>query len=212
MSAQHATAAASRERVRSGVYRRRNADGSTTYEITYRDSDGRQRRETVGPKLREAEARLAQVKADMSRGVRVAPRRNLTVAEAAEVWMDTTGHLRTSTVAAYRSALDHHVLPAFGRRRLDALTPDDVARWAQRATTLAYRLERDRAARPDPASGAERARPGTPYRARTINLALTTLHRVYAHAIRRQGFAGTSPVVALERAERPSDERKAVTV
>ena len=49
-------------------------------------------------------------------------------------------------------------------------------------------------------------------RARTISLALTALHRVYAHAIRRQGFAGTSPVAALERAERPSDERKAVTV
>src|SRR3954471_3200647 len=137
MSTQHATGGASRERVRPGIYRRRNADGSTTYELCYRDSDGRQRRETIGSKLREAEARLAQVKADMSRGVRVAPRRNPTVADAAEVWMTACGHLRPCTVAAYRSALDCHVLPAFGRRRLDALTPDDVARWAQRATTLA---------------------------------------------------------------------------
>jgi integrase len=212
MSTPHRTGGTRRERVKPGLWRRTNADGSTTFEITYRDSDGRQRRETVGPRQREAEDRLSQRKADMSRGVRVAPRRNLTVQAAAEAWIASTGHLRPTTVAAYRAALDCYLLPAFGRRRLDAVTPDDVARWAQRATTLGYRIERDRAAHPDPASGAERARPTVPYRARTINLALTTLHRVYAHAIRRQGYAGTSPVAALERAERPSDEPKVPTV
>ena len=74
MSAQHATAADTRERVRPGIYRRRNADGSTTYEIAYRDSDGRQRRQTVGPKLREAEQRLAQVKAAACRSACGSPR------------------------------------------------------------------------------------------------------------------------------------------
>lgn len=197
-----------RERVKPGIVRRTNADGATVYELTYRDSDGRQRRETVGTKQREAEARLAQVKADMSRGVRIARRRDLTVMGAAEAWYDSTEHLRPATRRAYRASLDTHVLPAFGRRRLEAVSPDDVARWAQRATGLAYRVATDRRTFPDAPGATERARPTAPYRARTIALALTTLGRVYGHATRRQGFAGTSPVAALERAERPRDEPK----
>ena len=57
-----------RVKVRPGVYARTNGDGTTVYEISFRDSDGRQRRETVGPRMKAAEARLAQIKADMSRG------------------------------------------------------------------------------------------------------------------------------------------------
>lgn len=201
MSAAQPSGAHRRERVRPGVYRRRDGGGSTVFEIAYRDSDGRQRRETVGPRLKQAEDRLAQVKADMSRGARIAPRRDLTVRAAAEAWWASTEHLRTRE--AYRKTLDCHVLPAFGRRRLEAVTPDDLARWAQRGKTLAYRLEADRRLHPD---RRDDARPTVPYRARTVNLALVTLGRVYGHAIRRQGYAGTSPVSALERAERPSDE------
>lgn len=190
---------ATRVRVRTGVYERTNLDGSTVYEIAYRDSDGRQRRETVGPKLKAAEARLSQVKADMSRGVRVARRADLTVKVAAEAWMASNGHLRPTTVAAYRSALDVHILPAFGHRRLESVTPDRLARWAQEATTLAYRQGYTPTAK-------------VPLRAGTIGLCLRTLHRVYSHAVRRQGYAGTSPVAALERAERPSDEPKPMTI
>lgn len=186
-----------RRRVRPGVYERRNPDGTTAYEIAYRDSDGRQRRETVGPRMKEAEARLAQVKADMSRGKRIAPRSDLTVAVAAEVWLDSAQHLRQTTRDHYRASLDVHVLPAFGRRRLDAVTPDDVARFIRKAMTQAYATERGRK---------------KPYRAETIRHALRTLHRVYGHAQRRQGFAGTSPVAALERQERPRDEPKEMVI
>lgn len=194
-----------RRRVRPGVYERRNRDGSTTFEVAYRDSDGKQRRETVGPRMKEAVARLAQIKADMSRGQRVAPRRHLTVAAAAEAWLAASGHLRDTTHDAYRAALDHQVLPDFGPRRLESITADDLARWIQRAQTLAYRVERDRAAYPDPEDGPPRKRPSEPYSARTIDIALGVLHRVYRHAARRQGYAGTSPVAALERQERPRD-------
>jgi len=186
-----------RVRVRPGVYQRINGDGTVVFEVAYRDSDGRQRRETVGPRMKAAEARLAQVKADMSRGGRVARRAEMTVASAAETWLASTGHLRSTTVRAYGHALRDHVLPAFGHRRLEAVKPDDVARWAQRAMTLAYAAEHGRS---------------VIYRARTVNLALTTLDRVYAHAIRRQGYAGASPVRALERSERPRDEPKAMVI
>ena len=36
-----------RELVEPGIRRRRNRDGSISYEVDYRDSDGRQRRRTV---------------------------------------------------------------------------------------------------------------------------------------------------------------------
>lgn len=108
----------------------------------------------------------------------------------------------------YRAALDHQVLPDFGHRRLASITPDDLARWVQRAMTLAYRIERDKAAYPDPVNGPPRKRLSEPYRAETIRIALRTLHGAYAHAIHRQGYAGTSPVAGLERQERPRDEPK----
>lgn len=183
-----------RIKVRRGIYRRTNRDGGTVYEIVYRGSDGVQVSETVGPRLQDAEDRLAQAKADMSRGMRSTRTRRLTVADAAEVFMATgTGHLRPKTVSHYRASLDLHVLPAFGRRRLDSITPDDLAQWLQHAQTAAYASERGRS---------------KPYRAATIRHVLTTLHRVYGHAIRRQGYCGMSPVSALERHERPRDEPK----
>lgn len=194
-----------RERVKPGIYKRFDSDGSTKYEIMYRDSDGRKRRETVGTRLRHAEARLVQAKADMSRGVRVAASRDLTVAVAAERWLEASSHLRATTLAAYEASLKTHVLPAFGARRLESVSADDVARWAQRMRTVKYRVEADRRAYP---GTAEENRPTIPLRAATIGLALKTLHRIFAHAIRRQGFAGTSPVAALERSERPADDAK----
>lgn len=186
-----------RTRVRLGVYRRTNGDGSTTYEVAFRDSDGRQRRETVGPRLKEAEARYAQVKADMSRGTHVARRADMTVASAAATWLDSLGHLRPTTFQSYEGPLRCHVLPEFGHRRLEAVTPDQIARWTTRAMTEAYAVQHGHSA---------------PYRAATIRLALRALNRVYAHAIRRQGYAGANPVSALERAERPHDDPKPRTI
>lgn len=197
MSAQDATDAR-RARVSRGIYRRTNPDGSTVYEILFRDSEGRKRRRTTGPKLKDAEVALAQVKADMSRGARIAAASDLTVAGAAAVFMaNGTGHLRASTVTHYRQVLDVHVLPAFGRKRLQDVTPDDLARWLRSAATMEYAAAHGR---------------GKPYRAATIRHALTTLHRVYGHAIRRQGYIGTSPVAALERHERPRDDPKPIVI
>src|SRR5687768_122277 len=62
-----------RERVKSGIYVRRNRQGRKVYEITYRDSDRKQRWETIEGGIRAAEAALADKKARMGRGERVAP-------------------------------------------------------------------------------------------------------------------------------------------
>ncbi len=44
-----------REKVKPGIWRRRNAKGKPVYEITFRDSDGAQRRQTIVGGMREAE-------------------------------------------------------------------------------------------------------------------------------------------------------------
>ncbi len=199
--------ASARVKVEPGIWKRQLADGTTVYEITYRDSDGRQRRQVVGPKLGEARTALHTAKAEMGSGQRVAPApRSLTVAKAAEHWLDTID-VRPATRAAYRTSLEAHILPAFGRRRLDAVEVAAVVKWIGHAKTLAYRVECDQRAHP----GA-RVRPSEPYRAATLNRALEALSRVYGHAIRFLGYGGQNPVRALLPGERPSDEAVLPTI
>jgi hypothetical protein len=71
-----------REKVKVGIWRRRSAKGRCVYEITFRDSDRRQRRQVVPGGLREAETALADVKSRMGRGERVAPNPSLIFAVA----------------------------------------------------------------------------------------------------------------------------------
>lgn len=77
-----------------------------------------------------------------------------------------------------------HLLPRFGRRRLDSVDVDDVARLVE---------ELQRAGR----------------KAWTIRGNLTVAGRVFDFARRRLGWAGQNPVRLLDRSERPrSDQRE----
>lgn len=71
----------------------------------------------------------------------VNPRRRETVGSFAALWMSTKlkrGDLAPSTARKYASALDDHVLPAFGEVFLDQLATRDVAAWlADKATKYA---------------------------------------------------------------------------
>lgn len=190
-----------RSRVKQGIWRRQGADGKWRYEITYRDSDGKQRREVVEGGLRAAEAALSDRKARMGRGERVAPNHRLTFAEAAEEWMSAQGAtLRPATRAAYRSALDIHLLPAWGNLRLDRIDVSVIARLIEQMQTTEYRravLER---------TGRRTNRIDSGYRPWTIRGVLTPAGRVFDFARRRLSWAGTNPVRELERNERPAHD------
>ncbi|MGI8903746.1 MAG: tyrosine-type recombinase/integrase [Solirubrobacteraceae bacterium] len=174
-----------RERVEPGIYRRTGADGRARFEVSFRDSDGRQRRRTVEGGVKAARTALSSVKADLGRGKRVAPTPRLTFDVAADRWWDTrTAELRPATRESYRYSLTH-LRRAFGRRRLDDIAPAAVAAYVARHRAAGYKGS-------------------------TVRSHLMVMRQVIAFAQRRLGFAGADPVALLERGERPSvrgDER-----
>ena len=174
-----------REHVERGIWKRTGADGRTRFEITYRDSEGRQRRQVVEGGVKAARTALADVKSKMGHGQRVTPQPRLTFAAAAERWRASQeGALRPKTLATYDSHLRTHLLPRWGNRRLDSLDVDAVARLVEELR----------------ASG----RKGWTQRGVLVVAGL-----VFGFAQRRLGYAGENPVRLLERKERPhSDQRE----
>ncbi len=177
-----------RERVprRRGIYYR--LDPSTgkrlsgVFEITYYDSAGRRRWQTVEGSVEDADAARSEVVARKRRGERVAPSK-LTLMAYAPTWLDSqAGRLRPKTIATYEAHLRLHILPKLGRRRLPEVTTDDVA-----------------------SLSAEMQRAG--FAAWTIKGALATLSGLMRHAARR-GLISENPVARLERGERPTTTEK----
>ncbi len=115
MSASNPTGGPAREKVKPGIWRRKSARGAWVYEITYRDSDGRQRRQVVPGKMRDAETALAAIKSRMGQGERVAPNPTLTFADAADAWLTAKSpNLTDKTITTYRYALGMHLCLASG--------------------------------------------------------------------------------------------------
>jgi integrase len=191
-------AAPQRIKVARGIWKRESADGKKTrYEIAYRDSNGDQRRQVVEGGKRAAETALADVKARMGKGERVAPNPRLTFEDAAERWMTSvSATLRPATVSTYGTALRVHLLPAFGRKRLDHIDVDAIASLVERMQTAEYRAEVERRL-------GWPARQNNGYAPWAIRGVLVAASRIFDFAHRRLGWAGVNPVRQLDRDERP---------
>jgi integrase len=173
-----------RERVEKNIYRRTRADGQPTFEVGWRDSQGRQRWRKVEGGIKAARAARAEVEAGRARGERVAADPRLKFDDAAAIWWEARAvQLRPSTQLTYLAALKH-LRPEFGARRLADITPADIARFV--------------------AAQQRRGLKGW-----TIKGHFTVLRSVYTYAARHLGFVGTNPVSLLDRVERPKtdDER-----
>jgi integrase len=158
-----------------GIYRRRTPNG-WRYEITFADSDGRQRWRVIDGDLKAARAARGDVLAKIGRGERVAPSKR-TLAEVADAFFESHGStLRPRTLDIYRSNLTNHVLPKLGRRRVASISEDDIARLIGDLSHL------------------------SPW---SVHGVLTALSRVLGYAARR-GLIASNPVRRLERGERPS--------
>jgi len=159
-----------------GIYKR-TSSGPTVYEITFVDSDGRQRWQTIEGGLREARRARADVVSKLGRGERVV-RSHETLTEYVERWLPTLeGQLRGRTLQSYERNLKRHVLPRLGRLKVAEIQTDDIA-----------------------VVIAELRQAG--YAGWTIRTILTPLSRLLSHAARR-GVVPANPMSRLERGERP---------
>lgn len=173
-----------RVRVERGIYSRTTSTGRTVFEIVYRDSEGRQRWETVDGGVRAARARRADIAGRKGRGEKVLPQPRLTLGEAADAYWEAKAiKLRPATQSAYGASLKH-LRQRWERTRLDDVTVSTVARFVTEMEARGYA-------------------------GWTIKGALTVLGRVFDHSIRHLGWHGANPVRGLDRDERPkSDERE----
>lgn len=122
---------ARRVRAERNIYTRKGADDRTRYELSYRDSLGKQRFMTLprGTTLTAARAERDALIGARGKGERVVHSPRLTFETASKRWLaEQVCELRAATRAIYESNLRLHLLPRFGRKRLDAVEPADMAR------------------------------------------------------------------------------------
>ena len=163
-----------RVKVEPGIWQR-----GDVYEITFRDAQGKQRRRTVAGGIIAARNELAKEVAKRANGERMTADPRLRFGQAADAWLaGPVAALRPNTISTYRGAVDGHLRKRIGKRRMDDLTPDDVARVVAEMRAAGYSEW-------------------------TISTTLMVCGQVFRHAARRMGWRGTSPTTLLERGERP---------
>ena len=113
-----------RVRVEKGIYR---SPATGRLEIQYTDVTGRNRWQTVGGDLSGARVARAEAQAGYARSGS-ARRSRSTFAEVGEEWLAQQTHLRWRTRALYETALDRHLFPRVGDRRIATIDEDVIAR------------------------------------------------------------------------------------
>jgi integrase len=100
------------------------------YRVRYRTPDRRQTDKRGFKTKREAEDFLASMEVSKLRGEWVdASLSKITVREWSSSWYSAQEHLKPTTLAGYRHALDKHVLPKWGSYPLPAVSHADVQSW-----------------------------------------------------------------------------------
>lgn len=164
-----------RIRVERNIYRR----ASGIYEIGFKDGSGKQRWRTVQGGITAARALRDELLARRGRGEKVDVKARMRFGEAAIAWLDgPVRDLRPRTDECYRNAVNTHLLPRFGVRRVDGISPDDLA-------DLVREMREE---------GLSES---------TIAIAVGVVNRIYRYAARRLGFAGVNPVSVMLSSERP---------
>jgi integrase len=164
-----------RVRVERNIHRRT----SGVYEVGFKDGRGKQRWRTVDGGITAARAVRDELLSQRARGERLTNNSRLRFGDAAARWLDgPVVDLRPTTQSCYRNAVKQHLLARFGARRLDAITPDDLADLVRdlRAQGLAES---------------------------TIVIVVGVTNRIYRYAARRLAWVGANPVSLMLSSERP---------
>jgi integrase len=161
-----------RVRVERNIYRRASGVG-------FKDGSGKQRWRTVHGGITAARAARDELLARRGRGERVEVKTRRRFGDAGMAWLDgPVQDLRPRTDECYRNALNTHLLPRLAARRLDAISPDDLADLVREMREAGLSES-------------------------TIAIAIGVINRVYRYAIRRLAFSGVNPVSAMLSSERP---------
>ena len=109
-------------------------DGDKRFVACYRDPEGRQRSAGTYSSRRAAERAGNREEAKVREGAwHDHSRGQVTFAEYVEtVWLPSK-HVETTTLAAYRSYLDKHFIPLFGKRPMGKILPTEIQRWVTTA-------------------------------------------------------------------------------
>src|SRR5271165_3835186 len=108
---------------------RETSTGAKRYVVRYRTPEHTQTKRRFAT-MRDAREFAADVEGRKRRGARVKPSASrIAFGEVAESWLAGKVNLAASTRARYRSALDVHLLPAFGAVPLSDLTPERIRCW-----------------------------------------------------------------------------------
>jgi len=170
-----------RVRVERNIYRR----ATGVFEVGFKDGAGKRWR-TVQGGITAARAVREELVARRNRGEQVQTNTRRCFADAAAKWLDgLVRDLRSRTEECYRNALDRHLTPRFGTRRVDAITPYDLAD-----------LVRDLH--------------GQGLSESSSAIAIGVTNRVYRFAARRLGWSGMNPVSLMLSSERlkPSQSKR----
>jgi integrase len=110
-------------------------DGDKRFVACYRDPEGRQRSAGTYTSRRAAERAAHREEANVREGAwHDHSRGQVTFAEYVHtVWLPSK-HVEASTLAAYRSYLDKHFLPTFGKRPMGKILPTEIQRWVTTAS------------------------------------------------------------------------------
>ena len=149
------------------------------FELGYRDSTGRQRWKVIDGGITAARAERDTILGARGRGERVQPNPRLKFGEAADRRLaEQVADLRPATRAIYRNAVNGHLKPRWGSRRMDALDVTDAARLVRemRAEGLAEW---------------------------TISGVLKAANRVFKFAQRHCAWHGVSPISLLQGGDWP---------
>ncbi len=117
------------------IKERRTDDGTKRFVACYRDPEGRERSAGTFSSRRAAERAGNREEAKVRDGAwHDHSRGEVTFTDYVEtVWLPSK-HVEASTLAAYRSYLDKHFIPTFGKRPMGRILPTEIQRWVSTAT------------------------------------------------------------------------------
>lgn len=102
----------------------------TRWRVRYRKPDGSQTMQRGFKTKRDATEWWENTSSSMRAGEFVSKSDTRTlVSELAERWFETKAIRKASTRSNYRQALDKHVVPKWGQRKLQSITHDEVQAW-----------------------------------------------------------------------------------